>query len=79
MRDDARRFENWETSHAGKLGLGAAVDYALALGSTRRGTGSRRLGATLRARLGERARGSVHDKGERRGGIVTFTVDGHPA
>jgi cysteine desulfurase / selenocysteine lyase len=32
LRPDARRFENWETNIAAKLGLGAAVDYALALG-----------------------------------------------
>ena len=33
IRADARRFENWETSYATKLGLAAAVDYALGLGA----------------------------------------------
>ena len=32
LRPDARRFENWENNYAARLGLGAAVDYALALG-----------------------------------------------
>jgi len=32
LRPDARRFETWETNYSTRLGLGAAADYALALG-----------------------------------------------
>jgi selenocysteine lyase/cysteine desulfurase len=76
MCDDAKRFENFETNHAGKLGLGAAVDYALALDPESTWTRIEALGASLRSRLSGVDGVVVHDKGERRGGIVTFTVDG---
>lgn len=73
----ARRFESWERSWAGLLGLGAAVDYALDLGIdaiAERVTG---LGARLREGLAALDRVTVRDLGEHRCGIVTFTVDGH--
>ena len=35
VRQDARRFQFWEASIGARLGLGAAVDYALALGTER--------------------------------------------
>ena len=73
---NARRFENWETYYAGKAGLGAAVDYALSLGVETTAARLVDLGARLRSGLEALDRVEVHDKGERRGGIVTFTVDG---
>lgn len=76
IRDDARRFENWETNYAGKLGLGVAVDYALAVGVEATSTRLRALGASLRDQLGAIDGVSVHDKGIERGGIVTFAVEG---
>src|SRR5262249_61316015 len=32
LRSDARRFEAWENNYAARLGLGIAIDYALAIG-----------------------------------------------
>jgi selenocysteine lyase/cysteine desulfurase len=79
IRSDARRFENWETNYAAKIGLGVAVDYALSWGVDaieERVTG---LADRLRARLTQLGGVRVHDQGRRRCGIVTFTVDGIPA
>ncbi len=76
IRDDARRFENWETNYAGKLGLGAAVDYALDVGVEAGSSRLRALADELRSKLDGLHNVTVHDKGRNRGGIVTFKVDG---
>ena len=79
VRADARRFETWETNYAAKLGLGAAVDHALAVGVERSWPRVEALGAQLREGLTAVAGVHVHDKGPVRCGIVTFTVDGMTA
>lgn len=72
----ARRFETWERSVAGLLGLGAAIDHALDWGIDAIEARVVALGEGLRARLGALRGVTVHDKGIRRCGIVTFTVEG---
>jgi cysteine desulfurase / selenocysteine lyase len=79
VRADARRFENWETSYAGKIGLGTAVEYALSWGLDAIEARVTALGESLRERLRDIDGVMVHDQGVRRCGIVTFTVDGVPA
>jgi selenocysteine lyase/cysteine desulfurase len=79
IRPDSRRFENWETNYAAKIGLGVAVDYALGWGleviEARVTTLAQRLRDQLTCVNGVH----VHDQGRHRCGIVTFTVDGVPA
>jgi selenocysteine lyase/cysteine desulfurase len=79
MRGDARRFENWENNIAALLGLGVAVDYALALGIDAIEERVTALAADLRARLADIAGVTVTDIGRRRCGIVGFAVAGHKA
>lgn len=79
IRSDARRFENWETNVAAKIGLGVAVDYALSYGIDAIEARVVGLAERLRKRLAEHPGVTVHDQGQRRSGIVTFAVEGMPA
>ncbi len=76
LRADARRFENWENNYAARLGLGAAVDYAMDWGLEATWQRIVSLSGLLRQRLSELPQVSVRDIGKTKCGIVTFTVDG---
>jgi selenocysteine lyase/cysteine desulfurase len=75
-RDDARRFESWERSVANQLGLGTAVDYALALGVDAIAARVVALATSLREQLAGVAGLTLHDRGVERCGLVTFTIEG---
>lgn len=70
----ARRFETWETNYSNKLGLKAAIDYALSWGLESTWERVRFLGDRLRSKLRAIPGVKVHDLGEKKCGIVTFTV-----
>jgi selenocysteine lyase/cysteine desulfurase len=74
IRGDARRFENWETYYAGKIGLGAAVDYALEIGVDNAWERIQALASRLRAQLTEIPGVALVDRGAVLGATVTFTV-----
>jgi cysteine desulfurase len=76
LREDAGRFEQWESDVAGRLGLKAAVDYLLDLGPTEVYGAIAARAARLRGLLSEVAGVTVTDLGRHPSGIVTFTVDG---
>jgi selenocysteine lyase/cysteine desulfurase len=76
IRPDARRFENWETYYAGKVGLGVAVDYALEIGVEAIRVRIVELAERLRAALRELDGVTLLDRGAVLAATVTFTVDG---
>jgi selenocysteine lyase/cysteine desulfurase len=78
MAPDARRFETWEFAYALVVGMGAAADYALAVGDVafRR---SQALAAYARERLATLASLRVLDRGKTLGAIATAAVGGRDA
>jgi selenocysteine lyase/cysteine desulfurase len=72
----ARRYETWERYVAGQIGLGVAVSYAIGFGMERLGNRTCALGAQLRSELSGLGTVTLHDKGKRKGGIVTFSLEG---
>ena len=74
LRPDARRFETWENNYAGRLGLGAAADYARRIGLDVIERRCRRLASRLRDGLGALRHVALHDLGENPSAIVSFSV-----
>lgn len=79
LRPDAKRFENWEYNYAAVLGLGTAVDYALALGLPEVEARVGALASGLRERLAALPGVTVQDIGSRRCGICVFQAEGMEA
>ena len=75
IRPDARRFENWETNYAGKIGLGVAIDYALQWDIDITWRRIKNLAYLLRSQLSPLPGVIVHDRGVTQCGIVTFSVE----
>ncbi|MDH6257670.1 aminotransferase class V-fold PLP-dependent enzyme [Bradyrhizobium sp. BR13661] len=76
LRDDARRFETWENNYAARLGLGAAVDYALDIGLGPIEQRCRLLADRLRNGLASVRDIKIRDLGRTPSAIVSFTMDG---
>lgn len=79
VRDDARKFENWEANYAGIIGLNKAVSYILDLGIEAIWNRIQYLAGEFRQRLEALPGVRVRDIGKVKCGIVTFTVDGKSA
>ena len=79
IREDAKKFENWEGNRANTLGLKAAADYILEIGINNIWERVQHLSSVLRKQISQVKGITVHDIGEVKSGIVSFTVEGKSA
>lgn len=77
VRRDAKLFEAWEASFATRLGLGAAIDYALSWGIDAIWQRIRSLSARLTERLGYVPGVLLPDSGVEGCGLVRFRLPGN--
>ncbi|MBY2996385.1 aminotransferase class V-fold PLP-dependent enzyme [Rhizobium leguminosarum] len=75
LRPDARRFETWEKNCSVRLGLRAAVDYALDIGLENIEERCNHLSSKLREGLRGIRAVCVHDLGRPLASIISFTVN----
>jgi cysteine desulfurase/selenocysteine lyase len=71
----ARRFENWETNYAAKIGMGVAIEYALQWGLDEVWARVKQLGRSLREGLADLPGVTLRDRGAELCGIMSFTVE----
>ena len=75
VAEGAARFESWERAYAALLGMGAAIDYALACGIEPVAERIGMLASRLRTGMAEIPGVMVRDRGTVQSGIVTLRVD----
>lgn len=75
LREDAKRFETWEKNYCDMLGFGEAVRYASQLGMNEIWSRVVYLADHLRTQLSGIPSIAVHDLGQTKCGIVTFTSE----
>lgn len=76
---DAKRFENWESYIAGRIGLAVALDYMADVGIEAIWDRIKTLSSQLRDELRVVPGITVHDQGTEKCGIVTFSSEGKSA
>lgn len=74
LKNSAQRFETWEQNLAGKLGLTAAISYALNLGLENIWQRVQVLAHKLRQQLASVSQVQLRDVGQLQCGIITFTL-----
>lgn len=75
LAEGAARFESWERAYAALLGMGAAIDYAIACGIEPIAERISMLAWRLRVGFAEIPGVMVRDRGSVQSGIVTLRVD----